>query len=54
MEEQGARDALIHAFEELKKVEHVAETARVAASKEAARRETAALDEMAQRGRRKA
>jgi flagellar FliJ protein len=49
MEEKGARDALIHAFEELKKVEHVAEAARLAEVKEMARRETAALDEMAQR-----
>jgi flagellar FliJ protein len=47
LEEQGARDALIEAFEKLKKVEHVAETARLARLKEAARREVAALDEMA-------
>ena len=47
LEEQGARDALIRAYEELKKVEHVAETARVAEVKEAGRRETVALDEMA-------
>ncbi|HTI67797.1 MAG TPA: flagellar export protein FliJ [Caulobacteraceae bacterium] len=52
-EEQGARDALNRAFEELKKVEHVAETARLAEAKETARRETVALDEMAaqRRGR---
>lgn len=45
-EEAGARDALSRAFEELKKFEHVAELARLAQVKEAARRETAALDEM--------
>lgn len=50
LEEKGARDALIEAFEELKKVEHVAEAARVAEAKEAAKRENAVLDEMAQRG----
>jgi flagellar FliJ protein len=49
MEEQGARDALTLAFEELKKVEQVAENARLVAVKEEARRETAVLDEMAQR-----
>lgn len=48
-EELGARDALSRAFEDLKKVEHVAETARVAAVKEEGRRETIALDEMASR-----
>jgi len=46
VEEAGARDALAKAFEELKKFEHVAEMARLADLKEAARRETAALDEM--------
>ena len=45
-EEEGARDALTRAFEELKKYEHVMEVARVAAAKETARRETAALDEL--------
>lgn len=45
-EEAGARDALSEAFEALKKYEHVAETARVAARKEADRRDTAALDEL--------
>lgn len=45
-EELGARDALAEAFEALKKYEHVAEAARVAARKEAGRRETAALDEL--------
>jgi len=48
-EEQGARDALTRAFEALKKVEHVAEQARVAAVKVEAARETATLDEMALR-----
>ena len=46
VEESGARDALSRAFEELKKFEHVAETARLAESKELARREGAAMDEM--------
>ena len=45
-EEEGARDALAQAFEEQKKYEHVAESARVAAVKETAKRETAALDEL--------
>jgi flagellar FliJ protein len=45
-EETGARDALSRAFEELKKFEQVAEIARVSELKEAARRETAALDEL--------
>ena len=45
-EERGARDALSLAYEEQKKYEHVAETARVAGVKETARRETAALDEL--------
>ena len=45
-EERGARDALSLAYEEQKKYEHVAETARVAGVKETSRRETAALDEM--------
>lgn len=46
VEEAGARDALATAFEELKKFEQVAEMSRVAQAKEAARIETAALDEM--------
>lgn len=46
LEELGARDALAEAFEALKKYEHVAEAAKVAARKEAGRRETAALDEL--------
>lgn len=45
-EEQGAREALAEAFETLKKYEHVAESARVAELREAARRETLALDEI--------
>lgn len=45
-EEQGARDALSRAFEELKKYEHVLEASKVAAARETARRETAALDEL--------
>jgi flagellar FliJ protein len=55
-EERGARDALSAAFEEQKKYEQVAESARLAAVKEAGRRETAELDEAglraAQRGAR--
>ena len=50
-EEAGARDALAEAYEALKRFEHVAETARVAAVKEEARRETLALDEMGLRQR---
>ena len=46
VEEAGARDALSKAFEELKKFEHVAETARLADAKELARRESAVMDEM--------
>jgi flagellar FliJ protein len=46
VEESGARDALTRAFEELKKYEHVVDLAAVAARREAARRETAAMDEM--------
>ena len=49
MEEQGARDALGRAFEGQKKYEMLAETARVAAVRQAARLETAALDELALR-----
>ena len=45
-EESGARDALGEAFETLKKYEQVAENARLAAAREAARRETAAMDEL--------
>jgi flagellar FliJ protein len=46
MEERGARDALAAAFEEQKKYEQVAESARQAAAKEANRRENADLDEV--------
>ena len=49
MEEAGARDALGRAFEEQKKYEQLAETARVAAVRKAAKLETAALDELALR-----
>ncbi|SRR5579883_2543270 len=45
-EEAGARDAIAAAFETLKKYEQVAENARIAAARQAARREGAALDEM--------
>jgi flagellar FliJ protein len=45
-EETGARDAIAEAFETLKKYEQVAENARLAELKEAARRETAAFDEL--------
>jgi flagellar FliJ protein len=48
-EEQGARDALAFAFEEQKKYEKLAENARLAAAKTAAKRETAELDELALR-----
>lgn len=51
MEEQGARDALSVAYEDLKKVEHVAEAARVVQAKETARREGAAMDEIGLRNR---
>ena len=50
-EEQGARDALSGAFEELKKFEHVAETTRLNAIIAASKRETAAFDEMGLRRR---
>lgn len=46
VEEEGAREALAEGFEKLKKYEQVAESARVAAARETARRETAVLDEM--------
>jgi flagellar FliJ protein len=48
-EERGARDALAQAFEEQKKYEQVAETARAAEVKETRRREGAELDEVAMR-----
>lgn len=50
-EEEGARDALTSAFEELKKFEHVAEAARLSKLLAAAKRETAAFDEMGLRRR---
>ena len=49
MEEQGARDVLAEAFTELKKVEMVAEAQALAAAKLIAKRESAALDEIALR-----
>ena len=45
-EEEGARDALNEAFEAQKKFEKVAENAKIAADLAAAKRETAALDEL--------
>lgn len=50
-EEEGARDALTSAFQELKKFEHVAETTRLNAIIAAGKRETAAFDEMGLRRR---
>ena len=50
-EEEGARDALTSAFEELKKFEHVAEATRLSKLVAAAKRETAAFDEMGLRRR---
>ena len=52
-EERGARDALAQAFEEQKKYEQVAESARLVEVKEAKRRETAELDEVGMRSARK-
>ena len=49
IEEEGARDARALAYEELKKFEQVAESARVAEVKEALRKETAVMDELGQR-----
>ena len=46
LEELGARDALSRAFEEQKKYEQVAETARRLQMVDMARRETAAFDEL--------
>ena len=54
IEERGARDALAQAFEEQKKYEQVAETARVAAAKEVRRREGAELDEVGVQAARRA
>ena len=50
-EEAGARDALTSAFEELKKFEQVAETTRLNKLINAAKRETAAFDELGLRRR---
>ena len=49
LEEAGARDVRTRAFEEQKKYEMLAETARLAAARKTARLETAALDELALR-----
>ncbi|MBI1685236.1 flagellar export protein FliJ [Caulobacter hibisci] len=46
IEETGARDALSVAFENLKKYEHVAETAKAALAKKVGKMEMAALDEL--------
>ena len=51
IEEEGVRDALSAAFEELKKVEQVADAAKAARSKVEARIENANLDELALRAR---
>jgi flagellar FliJ protein len=48
-EEAGAREALVEAFETLKKYEQVAESARAASVKAAAHKETAVLDELGAR-----
>ena len=48
-EERGCRDALADAYTELKKIEQVADKHRADAAKVAARREQAALDEIALR-----
>ena len=48
-EEAGARDALAHAFEDLKKYEQLKESALISERKAAARLETAALDELGSR-----
>ncbi len=45
-EETGARDALSHAFEELKKYEQIAENAEIRAKAVEAKLETAAMDEL--------
>jgi len=54
IEEDGARDALSRAFEELKKFEHVAEVSRLARVQAEARAETAELDDLAGRRKKKA
>lgn len=48
-EEAGAREALVEAFEALKKYEQVAESARAASVKAEAQRETVVLDELGAR-----
>jgi flagellar FliJ protein len=53
LEESGARDALGQAFESQKKFERVAEMARLEDVKTAARRETAAMDELGLRASRR-
>ncbi len=50
-EEEGARDALTGAFEELKKFEHVAEISRLERLAAAERREAAAFDALGLRRR---
>ena len=50
-EEEGARDALTAAFEELKKFEHVADVAKLQARLAANKREAATFDEMGLRRR---
>ena len=54
IEEDGARDALSRAFEELKKFEHVAEVSRLARVQAENRAETAELDDLAGRRKKKA
>lgn len=49
-EEDGVRDQLSHAFEDLKKFEHVAEITQLKRVATAKRIENAAMDEAAQRG----
>jgi len=51
-EEAGARDALNQAFEAMKKFERVVEQARLTEVKQAARLETAAMDELGLRAKR--
>ncbi len=53
-EEDGVRDSLAHAFEDLKKFEHVAEIAHLKRVATATRIENAAMDEVALRLKRQA
>ncbi len=53
-EERGARDALAQAFEEQKKYEQVAQSARLVEVKATNRRENAALDEVGMQAVRRA